>query len=397
MMLQAYNSRELSYKNLHNPIQHHIVSSPWFKLNCHSRTLVLPTKTIINGKKKSYGGVLPSILQSLESDNDIEKTLDLYNGKLNPKEQTVIFKKQTSWEKVLRIFEWIKSQKEYVSNVVHYNVVLQALGRARRWDELRLSWIEMAKIGVLPTNNTYGMLVDVYEKVSLVKKVFLWIKHMKVRGIFPNEVMMSTIVRVLKDVWEYDRAYRFYKDWCVGRVELDDLDLDSIADSKSRSGVEPISLKHFLSIDLFRIGGSIFGKVLDSLDTKNSVRKPRLTTTYNTLIDLYGKASRLKEDVDVFASMSKLVVVDAITFNTLIFTCGSCGYLSKAEALLGKMEERGVISITKTCNFFLSLYADVGNMVQLLGIIGRLAGWAFLLPTMLPYMLMGLQEKSTRH
>ncbi|CAK9158927.1 unnamed protein product [Ilex paraguariensis] len=429
MMLQACSSRELSYENLHNPVQSHIFSSPCkllnlyspfksrvllgfnscthhssvetqecslhtspfmtcqtinrtvnsqtqklnargtirvyigFKLQCHSRTLVLPTKTRINGKKKSYGGVLPSILRSLESDTDIEKTLDLYYGKLNPKEQTVILKEQTSWERVLRVFEWIKSQKEYAPNVIHYNVVLRALGRAQRWDELRLSWIEMAKNGVLPTNNTYGMLVDVYGKAGLVKEALLWIKHMKVRGIFPDEVTMNTAVRVLKDAGEYDRADGFYKDWCVGRIELDDLDLDSIADSESGPGVEPISLKHFLSTELFRIGGRNTGKVLALSDTENSVRKPRLTATYNTLIDMYGKAGRLKEAADVFASMLKSgVAPDTFTFNTLIFTCGSHGYLSEAEALLGKMEERGVTPDTKTYNIFLSLYADVGNM-----------------------------------
>ncbi|KAL2536785.1 Pentatricopeptide repeat-containing protein [Forsythia ovata] len=170
----------------------------------------LKTKNSI--KKKKYGGILPSILRSLVAENNVEKTLNLYYCKLTPKEQN-------SWEEVLRIFEWFKSQKEYAPNVIHYNVVLRALGRAQKWDELRLCWIEMAKNGVLRTNNTYGMLVDVYGKAGLVKESLLWIKHMKLRGIFPDEVTMNTVVRVLKDAGEYNRADRFYKDWCNGRVE----------------------------------------------------------------------------------------------------------------------------------------------------------------------------------
>ncbi|KAI3728757.1 hypothetical protein L6452_17399 [Arctium lappa] len=344
-----------------------------FKLQVHSKTEYLPTQTIRNTlsnysandkkNKKRYGGLLPSILKSLDSEDDVDKTLNLYYGKLNPKEQTVILKEQRNWERVIRVFEWMKSQPEYLPNVIHYNVVLRVLGRARKWDELRLCWIEMATKGVLPTNNTYGMLVDVYGKAGLVKEALLWIKHMKLRGIFPDEVTMNTVVRVLKDGGEYDRADRFYKDWCVGKVELDDLELDSMADSESGLGLEPISLTRFLLTELFRTGGRDHTKSMVRSDKENSVQKPRLTATYNTLIDLYGKAGRLKDAADVFAEMLKSgIAMDTITFNTMIFTCGSHGNLSEAESLLSKMEERRISPDTKTYNIFLSLYADVGNI-----------------------------------
>lgn len=336
-----------------------------FKLQCHSRTLALPTKnSSINGRKKRYGGVLPSILRSLDKEDEVEKTLNSFCGNLSPKEQTVILKEQGGWERVVRVFEWFKSQKDYVSNVIHYNIVLRALGRAQKWDELRLCWVEMAKNGVLPTNNTYGMLVDVYGKAGLVKESLLWIKHMRQRGVFPDEVTMNTVVRVLKDAEEFDRADRFYKDWCVGRVELDDLQWDSIVDSVNGTGSTPISFKHFLSTELFKTGGRVISaKVMSASDVENSVRKPRLTSTYNTLIDLYGKAGRLKDAAHVFAEMLKSgVAMDTITFNTMIFTCGSHGNLSEAELLLTKMEERGISPDTKTFNIFLSLYADVGNI-----------------------------------
>ncbi|CAI9275543.1 unnamed protein product [Lactuca saligna] len=342
-----------------------------FKLQIRSKTECSTTSTVStirntvgnyssNHKKnkKRYGGLLPSILKSLDSDSedDVDKTLNLYYGKLNPKEQTVILKEQRSWERVIRVFEWMKSQPEYSPNVIHYNVVLRALGRARKWDELRRCWIDMANKGVFPTNNTYGMLVDVYGKAGLVKEALLWIKHMKLRGIFPDEVTMNTVVRVLKDGGEYDRADRFYKDWCVGIVELNDLEFDSCS--------EPISLTQFLLTELFRTGGRDHTK---SMNTENSVQKPRLTATYNTLIDLYGKAGRLKDAGDVFAEMLQSgIAMDTITFNTMIFTCGSHGNLSEAESLLYKMEERGISPDTKTYNIFLSLYAAMGDIDEAL-------------------------------
>ncbi|KAL4569847.1 hypothetical protein LXL04_025491 [Taraxacum kok-saghyz] len=413
IMLQTCSYREVSRENMHSSQNLQAVSPPcklqtfhpWFnlisvkgfyvkpdripnrvyrgfnfKLQIRSKTECLATtatNTIRNSvsnhgsnhkkNKKRYGGLLPSILKSLDSDSDddVDTTLNLYYGKLNPKEQTVILKEQRSWERVIRVFEWMKSQPEYSPNVIHYNVVLRALGRARKWDELRRCWIDMAKKGVFPTNNTYGMLVDVYGKAGLVKEALLWIKHMKLRGIFPDEVTMNTMVRVLKDGGEYDRADRFYKDWCVGKVELNDLEFDS--DSETSSSSEPISLTQFLLTELFRTGGRESRDHTKSTFTENSIQKPRLTATYNTLIDLYGKAGRLKDAGDVFAEMLQSgITMDTITFNTMIFTCGSHGNISEAESLFHKMEERGIPPDTKTYNIFLSLYAAMGDIDEAL-------------------------------
>ncbi|KAL2938038.1 hypothetical protein RDABS01_021487 [Bienertia sinuspersici] len=333
-----------------------------FKLQCVSNAVVLPSKTSVfaHGRKKKYGGSLPSVLRSLDSEEAVEKTLNFYVGRLSAKEQTVILKEQRSWERVVRIFEWMKSQNDYVPNVIHYNVVLRMLGRAERWDELRLCWIEMAKDGVLPTNNTYSMLVDVYGKAGLVEESLLWIKHMRVRGIFPDEVTMSTIVKVLKDAREFDRADMFYKDWCGGKIEFQGFELDNMNDFQSQS---KISLKHFLSTELFKIGGRALPSMKEITDTENCVRKPQFTATYNTLIDLYGKAGRLHDAADVFSDMLKSgVAPDTITFNTLIHTCGSHGHLSEAEALFHKMEQRGISPDTKTYNTLLSLHVQAGNI-----------------------------------
>lgn len=363
----SLTSRELSLANLNsqNQIVRHPKVSLGFKLQCHSRTLLTPSKRLsTNGKKKkSYSGILPSILRSLKSSSDIGSILSSLCQNLSPKEQTVILKEQGQWERVVQVFQWFKSQKDYVPNVIHYNIVLRALGRAQKWDELRLCWNEMAENGIVPTNNTYGMLIDVYGKAGLVKEALLWIKHMRVRGIFPDEVTMNTVVRVLKDAGEFDCADKFYKDWCRGLVELNDFDLNSgIDDLGLNSAMEPNTLKHFLLTELFRIGMRVPNRK-ESPEVDNCVRKPRLTSTYNTLIDLYGKAGRLNDAANVFAEMlTSGISMDTITFNTMIFTCGSHGHLAEAETLLVKMEERGLSPDTKTYNIFLSLYADEGNI-----------------------------------
>ncbi|KAK8469343.1 hypothetical protein PHAVU_005G053800 [Phaseolus vulgaris] len=345
------------------------VSPPLCSL--HSNTLPLPSNQK-RKKKKPYGGALPSLLRSLNAAADVALALDsLPNApSLSPKEITVILREQSaSWQRAARAFDWFRSQTWYTHNAIHYNVVLRALGRAQQWDHLRLCWQDMAKNGVLPTNNTYSMLVDVYGKAGLVQEALLWIRHMRVRGFFPDEVTMCTAVKVLKDVGEFDRAHRFYKGWCDGRVELDDLDLDlessfggnGSASSTNGPASMSISFKQFLSTELFKIGGRV--STSSDSNLSNLPQKPRLSTTYNVLIDLYGKAGRLGDAAEVFEEMLKEgVAMDVWTFNTMIFICGSRGDLVEAEALLGMMEEKGVAPDTKTYNIFLSLYAEAGDV-----------------------------------
>jgi len=43
----------------------------------------------------------------------------------------------------------------------------------------------MAKDGIFPTNNTYATLIDVFAKTGLVKEAILWLKHIKILGVFP--------------------------------------------------------------------------------------------------------------------------------------------------------------------------------------------------------------------
>ncbi|KAL5102117.1 hypothetical protein RYX36_006444 [Vicia faba] len=334
-----------------------------------SKTPPLQTKvaSFTNHKKKnkSYDNVSTSILKSLELSNDVEDTLDSFDGNISPREITVILQKQRNWESVVRVFKWFKSQQGYVHNVIHYNVVLRILGRAQQWDQLRLCWIEMANNHVLPQNNTYSILVDCYGKAGLAKEALLWIKHMRMRGFFPDEVTMSTVIKVLKDVREFDRADRFYKNWRGGKVDLDDLHFDPLTlnTNRSRSSV-PLSFKQFISTELFKTGGGIRDSdAKSSLDMESAPPKPRLSTTYNTLIDMYGKAGRLKDAADVFADMMKSgVALDTCTFNTMIFITGSRGNLVEAELLLVKMEEKAVSPNTRTYNILLSLYAGAGNV-----------------------------------
>ena len=76
-----------------------------------------------------------------------------------------------------------------------------------------------------------------------------------------------------------------------GRFEVDFLDLDSIA-------IDSDCPMQFLLADIY--DGNFAS---DALAIDGGPRKPKLVATYNTLIDLYGKAGRLKDALGMFLDM----------------------------------------------------------------------------------------------
>ncbi|KAF7842532.1 pentatricopeptide repeat-containing protein [Senna tora] len=217
--------------------------------------------------------------------------------------------------------------------------------------------------GSMPSLVNYSMCSNPLGWASRILESSNLIVIMGLTHAAPSSHSSFRVYRKRKEKGKEISAHTFLPYDCSQRTEKLGTK-ESLTDSVNGSGSMPITFKHFLSTELFKTGRRIpASNSMPSSNTEKSYGKPRLTSTYNTLIDLYGKAGRLKDAADVFSDMLKSgVAMDTITFNTMIFVCGSHGDLLEAESLLSKMEERGISPDTKTYNILLSLYANAGNI-----------------------------------
>ncbi|KAK9691987.1 hypothetical protein RND81_09G233400 [Saponaria officinalis] len=278
-------------------------------------------------KWASYGGCIPSMLSDLENVSDLDEAFRPWEARLSNKERTIILKEQVSWERAMSIFEWFKKKGCYELNVIHYNIMLRILGKARKWDELERMWDEMRDRKIAPINSTYGTLIDVYSKGGLMEKAVVWLQRMTEEGMQPDEVTMGVVVQMYKKAGEFRKAEEFFKMWSCGKsskYEKSRVERVSVIPSKPGVGTH-------LSLSLY---------------------------TYNTLIDTYGKAGQLQEMALTFQKMLKDgVVPDTITFNTMIHIYGNMGMIDEVNMLVKKMEELKCTPHTRTYNILISLYA----------------------------------------
>nr|UPT48712.1 pentatricopeptide repeat protein AaPPR662 [Agave angustifolia]UPT48949.1 pentatricopeptide repeat protein AaPPR1160 [Agave angustifolia]UPT49713.1 pentatricopeptide repeat protein AaPPR1232 [Agave angustifolia] len=281
------------------------------KLKLDTKNLVGKIESKQSTKWASYGGSIPSILKSLDAIEDLDLALKPWEGTLNNKERTIILKEQSNWNRALEIFDWFKRKGCYELNVIHYNIMLRALGRARRWDLMSSLWIEMKSNGIIPTNSTYGTLIDAYSKGGMKKEALVWLGEMNKQGMEPDEVTMGIVVQAYKKAREFQKAEEFFKKWS-----------SAVTDDDSTESHKCYSLY-----------------------------------TYNMLIDTYGKAGELKQASDTFARMLREgIAPDIITFNTMIHVCGNHGCLEEVGSLLALMEEIRCFPDTRTYNILISLY-----------------------------------------
>ncbi|MCI33395.1 pentatricopeptide repeat-containing protein, partial [Trifolium medium] len=143
-------------------------------------------------------------------------------------------------------------------------------------------------------------------------------------GIEPDEVTMVTVVQLYKKAGQFQKAEEFFRKRSLG---------------------EPLRPNNHHMTDALE------------LDERTSFFNASFGShTFNTWIDMYGKAGQLKESSETFVKMLKQGIPPTrVTFNTMINICGNHGRLEEASSLLQKMEELQCSPDTRTYNTLISL------------------------------------------
>ncbi|XP_058770199.1 pentatricopeptide repeat-containing protein At3g23020-like [Vicia villosa] len=284
----------------------------------------LDMHTKCSTKRVSYGGIIPSILNDLDTIQDVEEALRPWENKINNKERSIILKQQLKWDRALEIFNWFNDNSHEL-NVIHYNIMIRILGKAREWTLLEGLWNQMNARGIVATNSTYGTLIDVYSKGGLREDALFWLETMLEHGIEPDEVTMVIVVQLYKKAGEFQKAEEFFRKWSLGEtLRPSNNDMTAAPELHERVSFSNVS----------------FG-----------------SHTYNTLIDTYGKTGQLKEASETFVKMLKQgIPPTTVTFNTMIHICGNHGRLEELSSLLQKMEELQCSPDTRTYNILISLH-----------------------------------------
>ncbi|CAM0952792.1 unnamed protein product [Alopecurus aequalis] len=339
------------------------------------------------GKLTGYGGSIPAMLDALDRVRDVGEALWPWRDTLSCRERTILLKEQRDWRRAMQIFRWFLRHGDEV-NVIHYNVVLCAVGRARRWDLVVGLWRQMRSRGVAPDNATYGTLIGVYCKGGRERAALLWLADMCKRGLVPDEVTMSTVIHAHKMAGEYEKAEMVFRRWssessdtrleghgCYGLYTYNTLidtygkagQLDKVSDMFNqmlREGVAP-------SVVTFNTLIHVWGKHRRMEHVASVVRMMEEfqclpdTRTYNILIWLYRESNEIDVAEHYFCKMkAENLVPDVVSCRTLLYGYSTRGMFAKAEALIKEMDESGLAIDEYTQSAVTRMYVNAGMLEQ---------------------------------
>ncbi|KAJ0462825.1 putative tetratricopeptide-like helical domain superfamily, pentacotripeptide-repeat region of PRORP [Helianthus annuus] len=324
----------------------------------------MPTKC--STKWARYGGCIPAILEALERVDDLDEAFKPWELSLSNKERTIILKEQKVWQRAMEIFVWFKRKGCYELNVIHYNIMIRILGKARKWDELEMLRDEMEKIGIESINSTYGTLIDVYSKGGIREKAMYWLDVMNTKGMEPDEVTMGIVVQMYKTAGQFEKAEEFFKKWSV----------DKRTPTKTEALTDHVGLSSYTYNTLIDTYGKA-GRVNDASETFEQMLKEDEvaslmqkmeqfhcvpdTRTYNILISLHVKHDNIVAAKGYFKKIQEASLEpDSVTYRTLLYAFSIRHMVSEAEELVNEMDERDLEVDEFTQSSLTRMYIEAG-------------------------------------
>lgn len=288
----------------------------------------------------------------------------------------ILNKTNNDWISAFGFFNWVDSQTNYTHSSDSYNIMVDILGKAKRFDFMWVLVKEMVQVrgeGSLVSLTTMakvtrrlagaGRWVDAIESFRMIEEF----------GVKKDTSSMNMLLDALckengvRRAWGVFMEYRdeitpdaasfniLIHGWCnAGQLE----EARSTMDEMQRFGFNPCvisytslieaycKLKDFREVDF----------ILDEMQTRGC---PPNVVTYTIVMHALGKAKETQEAFLVYDQMKKNnCVPDTGFFNSLIYILGRAGRIQNAHDVLVEMKHTGISPDATTYGTLISLACD---------------------------------------
>ncbi|KAL2322145.1 hypothetical protein Fmac_026524 [Flemingia macrophylla] len=209
-----------------------------------------------------------------------------------------------------------------------YNCVLNCCAQALPVDELSRLFDDMVQRGFSPSTVTFNVMLDVFGKAKLFKKVWRLYCMAKKQGMV-DVITYNTIIAAYGKTKDFENMSS-----TVQKMEFDGFSVsleayNSMLDAYGKDG----------QMDTFR---SVLQRMRDSNCASDHY-------TYNTMINIYGEQGWIEEVAAVLTELEGSGLrPDLCSYNTLIKAYGIAGMVEEAVGLIKEMRKNGIEPDKKT-------------------------------------------------
>ncbi|KAJ1410328.1 Tetratricopeptide-like helical domain superfamily [Sesbania bispinosa] len=253
--------------------------------------------------------------------DDMEKRPDIVPDNFLLRDMLRIYQRCNMVDKLADLYYKISKDRMNWDQEL-YNCALNCCAQALPVDELSRVFEEMVQRGFVPNTITYNVMLDVFGKAKLFKKVWRLYCMAKKQGLV-DVITYNTIIA----------AYGKNKDFKNMTSTVQEMQFDGFS----------VSLEAYNSmLDAYGKDGQMetFRSVLQKMKESNCASDHY---TYNTMINIYGEQGWIEEVADVLMEVKECGLrPDLCSYNTLIKAYGIAGMVEDAVGLIKEMRKNGI-------------------------------------------------------
>lgn len=277
------------------------------------------------------------------------------------------------WIQAVGSFKWAKSQTGFKSSPDLYNLMVDTLGKARKFDLMWDFVEEMRQLEGYITLNTMGKVIRRLSKAGKhddAVGVFRSLERYGVqKDIYGLNLLMDSLIKE-RGIERAENVYNEFKHelppdrhtfnilvhgWCKIR-RLDKA--NEYVKEMQQYGLNPDSVTYTCFIETY-CNEKDFRKVDSTLNEMQRKGLRPTVVTYTIMMKAFGKAKEMNRSLDVYEKMKQSgCIPDNSFYSAMIINLSKSGRLKDAQEVFEDMAQQGVIPNVITYNSMIAAYAE---------------------------------------
>ncbi|KAB2033081.1 hypothetical protein ES319_D05G423800v1 [Gossypium barbadense] len=254
---------------------------------------------------------------------NVDPVLNRWVGRFARKNFPFLIKELTqrgAIEHGIKVFEWMKKQKNYCARTDIYNMMIRLHARHKRTDQARGLFFEMQKWRCKPDVDTYNALIHAHGQVGQWRWAMNIMEDMLSAAIPPSRSTYNNLINACGSSGNWREALKVCK-------------------KMTENGVGPDLVTHNIVLSAYKSGAQ-YSKALSYFELMKGTHIRPDTTTLNIVINCLVKLGQYGKAMDIFNSMRDERAdsrPDIVTFTSIIHLYSVCGQIENCKAVFSAM------------------------------------------------------------
>ncbi|KAK8301034.1 hypothetical protein V6Z12_D05G435300 [Gossypium hirsutum] len=308
-------------------------------------------------KDWTISDVIDRVLEVNHWEN-VDPVLNRWVGRFARKNFPFLIKELTqrgAIEHGIKVFEWMKKQKNYCARTYIYNMMIRLHARHKRTDQARGLFFEMQKWRCKPDVDTYNALIHAHGQVGQWRWAMNIMEDMLSAAIPPSRSTYNNLINACGSSGNWREALKVCK-------------------KMTENGVGPDLVTHNIVLSAYKSGAQ-YSKALSYFELMKGTHIRPDTTTLNIVINCLVKLGQYGKAMDIFNSMRDERAdsrPDIVTFTSIIHLYSVCGQIENCKAVFSAMLAEGIQPNIVSYNTLMAAYASHGMSKEAVAVFDQI-------------------------